>query len=366
MGAMATTTNPADFANNLQIFMDSNWFSELDFNLRFGKYAGKRTVPGGAGHTSVRFYRSRKANTSGMNRMGTDYNEGAVPTNKTEVSRGYVDAYLGQNIQLATISDLAQAVDPIDTIKLYTRMLGKDAALDYDEVCANAMFANPAVAANKVNANQTTLYGTNTKYERFCGVVNTGSSTNDFASLAALLPSQARLTRIAHIGAITQLRANDVPMINGRYVAITDPRIISDMRANDSVWIAAAVYNPEKLKLFAGGEFELDGAIFAETTRAWREAATYGTRDNTGSIFGVAYMGDEALGVPTLSNGKAGGPGNAPITFLTTKADHSNPAAQFASLSAKSYYGAVLIKTNESTDVPHVCLVRCQSTIDVG
>jgi N4-gp56 family major capsid protein len=362
---MATTSNPADFANNVQIYMDRNWFTALDFKLKFYKYAVKRKVPGGAGHTSVRFYRSRKANTTGMNRMGTDYNEGAVPTNKTEVSRGYVDAYLNQNIQYAQISDLAQAVDPIDTIALYSKTLGKDAALDFDEVVANSMFANPAIAANKVNSQQSTLYASNGKYERFAGIVNTGSSVNDFNSMIALPAATARLNRAIHIGAITQLADNDVPMINDRYVAITAPRIINDMRL-DSSWYAAAIYNAEKLKLFAGGEFELDGAIFVETTRAYREGATYGTRDNTGNIFGVAYMGDEAVGVPELTNGKAGGPGNAPITYLTTKADHGNPVAQYASLGAKSYYGAVLIKTNEASDVPHVVIVRCQCTLDVG
>jgi N4-gp56 family major capsid protein len=362
---MQSTSNPADFANNLQIFMDRNWFEALDFKLKFYNYAEKRTVPGNAGHTSVRFFRSRKANTNGMNRMGTDYNEGVVPANYTEVSRGYVDCSLNQNIQLAKITDVVMAVDPINTVAKYSKTLGKDAALDFDEVCSNSMFANAAVAGNKLPAGQRTLYGSNGLFERFCGIDPSLNSAADFAALAALNPAQARLNRAAHIGAITQLEENDVPMINDRYVAITAPRVTNDMR-QDSDWFAAAIRNADTLKLFKGGEFELDGAIFSNTTRAWREGAVYGTRDNTGSIFGVAYMGEEAFGVPELSNGKAGGAGNSPITYLTTKASHSNPAAQFASMGAKSYYGSVLIWTNEATDVPHVVLVRCQSTLKVG
>ena len=48
------------------------------------------------------------------------------------------------------------------------------------------------------------------------------------------------------------------------------------------------------------------------------------------------------------------------MTFIN-KADHSNPANQFASLSAKSYYGSALINTTEPSDVPHVVLGRVHS-----
>jgi hypothetical protein len=130
----------------------------------------------------------------------------------------------------------------------------------------------------------------------------------------------------------------------------------------DSEWMAAANFNAKELALFEGGEFDLDGGIFVRSTKGWREAATYGTRNDTGNIFGVAYMGKDALGVPTLSKGRAGGSGDAPLTYWVDKPDSANPLAQYAQLGAKSYFGAVLIKTSETTDVPHVVLGRVQST----
>lgn len=362
MGAMATTGNPADFSNQLQIFLDRNFFEALNFELRFQQFAVKRSVPGNGGHTSVRFFRPRKANTTGINRMGTDYNEGVVPTNYTEVARGYVDCTLNQIIQIAKISDVVLAQDLVDTTALYTKSMGKDAALDFDEVCSNAMFANPAIAGNKLNsATQTTLYNSNGNYERFAGVVNTGNSANDFNTFNALSAANGKITRAAALGAITQLADNSVPMINGRYPALTAPAVIQDIRQDDA-WLRAAQFDGGKL--FQWQELDLDGATYIQTTRPWREGATYGTRDNTGKNYGVAFLGDQAFGTPTLSNGKAGGPGNAPLTYLVTKPDHANPAAQFVTLSAKAYYGAILLLTNEATDVPHTCLLRVKSTFN--
>lgn len=371
MGAMATLSNPATFANNLQIFLDRNFLEALKYTLKFYTYATKKSVPGNAGHVSVRFFRERRANTSGINTMGVDYNEGAVPTNLTEVGRGYVDCYLNQRIQISKISDVVLATDIVPTVGRYSSKLGEDAALYYDTICANSMFANPAVAGNGIDSRQSTLYGSNGLFERFSGVDNKDqngavkTSATRFGELKALSAANSRMNRAFHIGCLTQLRANDVPMVNGRYVVVTAPEVINDMR-QDSQWFSAAVYNAEKLKLFQGGEFELDGGVFVETTRAFREGATYGTRSDTGGIYTAAYMGKDAFGVPTLSNGKAGGSGEAPLTTIVTKPDHTNPAGQWVTLSSKSYFGSILLLTNEATDKPHVVGARVQTTIDVG
>jgi len=360
MGAMTTTTNPSK-TNLQQVFLDANYFDSLKYQLKFFPYAQQRTVPGGAGHTSVNFFRPRKASLAGVNTMGIDYNEGVVPTNATEVNVGYVTAYLDQRIAFSKISDLERATGLIDAQKLHAKKIGEDMGLLYDTVCCNSMFANPAIVANLVNASQSTLYNSNGSYERFAIANPTGNSANDFATLVGGSASAGAMSRNFAIGCMTQLEENDVPMINNRYPAICAPRVLNDMR-KDSTWVTAAAYNAKELSLFDGGEFDLDGAVYIRSTRGWREGATYGTRSDTGNVFGVAFLGKDAFGVPTLSNGKAGGSGNAPIMQYIDTPDSSNPALQFVMLSAKTYFGAVLIKTNETTDVPHVVLGRVLST----
>lgn len=362
--AMQTTSNPASLAALQQIFLDQNYFNELEFNLKFHKYGIGRSVPANSGHTSVRYFRFRKATTAYVQRMGVDYNEGVVPTTIAEVPVGYIDCYLTQAIQRHQISDIELAIDLIEPKKRNAKSLGKDMALYFDTVCANSMFANPAISANLVDSRQATLYNSNTAFERFNIPTPTLNSANDFATLSAASASASKMSRAFHIACMTQLEENDVPMVNNRYPVITAPRVINDMR-QDSSWFSAAVYNAEALKLFPGGEFELDGGIFVATTRSFREGATYGTRDDTGSIFGVAYLGDEAFVVPKLSSGKAGGAGDSPIITVIDTPDHANPANQFAQITAKTYYGAALIynpTTSAASDVPHVVLGRVQST----
>lgn len=361
MGAMQTLTNPASIAYAQQTFLDGVYMKALMYKLKVHKYGVQKTVPANNGSTTVRYFRRRKANTTYVNRLGTDYNEGVVPTNIAEVARGYVDVFLTQQIWYNKISDLELATDKLQPVKTNTKVAGEDMALDYDEICMNCMFANPAIAGNKVNSSQTTLYNSDTYFERFAGVDQTGDSSTDFATFNALTSAQGKISRAFHLGCLTQLEENDVPLVNNRYPAITHPRVINDMR-QDSSWFSAAVFNAEALKLFPGGEFELDGGIFVATTRGWREAATYGTRDNTGSNFGVAYLGEEAFVVPKLSSGAAGGGGGEPIILYNDKVDAANPARQFATITAKSYYGAAWAKTNESSDVSHVVLGRVKST----
>ena len=217
------------------------------------------------------------------------------------------------------------------------------------------------MAANLVDSRQTTLYNSNGGFERFNIDSPTLNSASDFTTLAGQSSAASKMSRAFHMACMTQLEENDVPMVNNRYPVITAPRVINDMR-QDSSWFSAAVFNAKELELFAGGEFELDGGIFVTTTKAWREGATYGTRSDSGNIFGVAYMGSDAFVVPKLSKGRAGGTGDAPIMTLVNSADNANPANQFASLTAKTYYGSALVLTTETSDVPHVVLGRVKST----
>ena len=66
--------------------------------------------------------------------------------------------------------------------------MGADAALDFDFVCSHSICSKAGTAdadttPNPIPAGQTTLYGSNTSFERFAGVVNTLNSANDWASV---------------------------------------------------------------------------------------------------------------------------------------------------------------------------------------
>lgn len=363
MGAAATTSNPSDFANRLQTYFSRQLLKALTFNLRLGAYGVAKELPANSAAQSIRFFRPRKANRSGTARL----TEATTPTNLTEVAIGYVDCTLRQRGALAKISDIVRAVDLFDTLDVYVKTMGADAALDFDTVCNRAICSQAGTAdadttANPISSGQTTMYGSNTSFERFAGVANTNVSATDFASLAALSASNAKLTRAVHLGAITQLRANNVPMVNGKYPVITPPQVLFDIR-QDSTWISAATFDSPNLRsLYKWAEFDLDGGVFVEQNNSYVELATYGTYDSTGGIYSVLYLGQDGFGVPKLSGKTAGSDPRSPSMILLTQPDKADPLNQVVTAGWKAYYSAILLLTNESSDKPHLVQLRCKST----
>src|ERR1043165_6428247 len=183
--AAVTSSNPADFANRIQTFFNPKLLKALDFNLVLAPYGMKKDYP--AIGTTIRFFRPRAANTTGVGAVA----EGTTPTTLTEVGVGYVDVALSQRGALATVTDVVQAIDLLDTVRLYVDTMGADAALDLDGVIRNAL------VSGLLNSGTTYKYGptaTITGYpERFAGVSNTGTSATDFASLSALSAANSKI-----------------------------------------------------------------------------------------------------------------------------------------------------------------------------
>src|SRR5579864_8087699 len=152
MGAEVTTTNPTDFTNRLQTFFNPKLLEALLFQLVLAEYGTRGKFP--AHGTSVRFFRPRPASTASVGTVA----EGTTPTNLTEVSVGFVDVPLAQRGALAKVTDIVQAIDLLNTVQLYVKTMGMDAALDLDTVIRNAL-----VTAVK-NSNATFAAG---YFERF-------------------------------------------------------------------------------------------------------------------------------------------------------------------------------------------------------
>lgn len=363
MGAAATTTNPADFANRIQKYFSKQLLKALQFNLRLGSYGVAKELPANSAANTIRFFRPRKANRAGVQAL----NEGAAPANLTEVAVGYIDIQLKQRGALAKISDIVRAIDLLDTLDMYTKTMGADAALDFDTVCNHAICSNPGQAdadatANPIPAGQVTMYGSNGSFERFAGVANTANSANDFATLAGNTTAQGKFTRAFHLGCITQLRTNNVPMVNGKYPVICPPQILFDVR-QEATWISAAVFDAPKLRsLYQWAEFELDGGVFVEQNNPFTELATYGTFDSTGGIFSVLYLGMDAFGVPKLSGSTAGSDPRQPSMIVLSQPDKADPLNQVVTLGWKAFYQAALLLTNEASDKPHLVQARAKSS----
>ena len=350
------------------------------YQLRMDQFAEKKTAPA-KGTQAIRFFRARKAVRAGSTAGG---GAGTGPSNltqgggqalhKSQVSVGSLDCYLNQRGDDFQISDIAEATDVLDTLNIYSKTIGQDAALDYDQIITNSVMGNATTAnlalALGLGAAQTTLYNSNTTwgtgyFERFAGIANTGVSATDFASLAALSPANGKFSRLENLRAITQLRSNDIRPKDGKnFAALISPQIMFDIR-QDSTLVGAMQYRDNNL-LYKWEEFTLDGAAFIESTNPWTELNNgYGTFTPVAqgaTIFTNLYIGDDAFGTVMINDKRPGGSPAAPKLTILDKPDKSDPYNQYVLGAWKAYYGAILKITSDITDVPHVVASRCQST----
>lgn len=378
MGATITTSNPADFTNRVLSYYNKQLLQALQLNLRLTNYGRQQAVPKSTGFNGIRFFRPRKANRAGVQAL----TEGTVPVNLTEVAVGYIDIKLKQRGALSKITDIVTATDLLDTLDVYSKTLGADAALDLESVCWHAICSKAGTAdadgtANPIPVGQTTLNGSNTAFERFAGVSNTLNSANDYDTFRAAAVSAGKITRAAHLGAITQLKNKGVPMIGGKYPVVIPTPVLFDLR-QDTLWTNTAQYNPDKL-LYPWAQFELDGGVFVEamspdllfvedaavaaaTGMGKHAPAAVATASSTsaGAIYSTLYLGADAFGIPKMV-GDAGSDPATPSLRIVKNPDSGNPLGQFIYVGWKAYYMGALLWTSEASDVPHVVQLRTRS-----
>lgn len=343
--AAVTTSNPADFASRIQTYFNPKLLEALDHELVLANYGWRKAYP--ANGLTIRFFRPRAATTTGVAAIA----EGTTSTTLTEVAVGYKDITLAQRGGIATITDLTQAIDLINTVQLYHKTMGADAALDFDTVIRDAL----RTGLDDSDATYTGAY-----FERFGGTTNTGDSDVDFGTFHALSAANAKFTRATHLACITQLRASRVPMIGGKYIVAVPPQVMHDIR-QDTTWVSAAT-NVDNKALYKRASIMLDGGAFVEHDNPFREGATYGTHSATGVNFSVFYLGDGAFGCPELSNKRAGGSQYGPRITILAGPDKSDPQNLKTTLAWKSLWGAGPLITNVSGEVPHYLQLRVKST----
>jgi N4-gp56 family major capsid protein len=373
--AAVSTTNPTDFADRTQTYFNPKLLKALQFNLKLAGYGlseGYKAIG-----TTIRFYRPRKANLSGINAEAarttslaitklvtpTALTEGTKPTTLTEVKVGYIDISMYQQGGLATITDKLQAIDLLNTLQVYSRTMGEDAALDYDTVIRDSLISGVASSdAKYVNSTNDGGY-----FERFAGVPNTGNSATDYASLTGLSKANGKITRGVALGVVTQLASAKIPKIGGNYVAVTPPQVTHDIR-QDETWVRAAVFAGDPL--YKDLDLMLDGVAYVRANNPWVEGATYLTESATdpgdGLVYSTIFLGADAFGMPNLTNKRAGGSQSAPRIIVLDKEDKSDPLNQQTVIGWKSFFGSgpfiCASRTNEIGDVPRYVVLRSKST----
>lgn len=393
--AAVTTSNPADYADRQQTLLNKKLLKALLFNLKLAGYGlSDGYSPNGR---AIRFFRPRKANLTGINieggtpgtnafapqispggsnitpnALGTSISEGGADSalTLTEVGIGYVDIYQAQRVGASKISDITSALDLLNTVAVYSKTMGEDAALDYDTVIRNAL------VNHLYNSDGSYATGDGGYFERFAGVANSGDSGTDWGSLNGLSQANGRYTRAVALGCATQLKRSKIPKIGGLYVAVTPPEVLHDIRKDDT-WVQTGQYQ-DKQALFKDLQITLDGVAYVEANNPWIESAAYGTEYNgtdtppvNGLTYATIFLGQDAFGCPKLNDMRAGGSPASPRITILDKPDKGDWANRNTIISWKSYYGAAPLTArgsagsataNSIADRPRFVILRSKST----
>ena len=277
---VTNATTSAASGNNLsaemKTFYDKVLLREAGPNLVHEQFGQKRDIPRGSGKT-IEF---RKFNQ--LPKALTALTEGVTPDGGAldVTSLTATVAQYGYFVRITDMLDLT-AIDNV--IVEAVQLLGSQAGVTMDTIVRNALVS-----------------GTNVMY---CPKVAGGNETAVTTRSGMDATSQLTVKMVQKAAAL--LKKNNVPTINGKYVAIIHPYVAYDLM-RDSEWVDAHKY-AQPTNLYTGEIGEIAGVRFVESTEAkvWNDSncPQIGSTGKHYSVFATLFLGKNAYGVTEVTGG---------------------------------------------------------------
>ena len=318
-----TTGN--DLSPEMKTYYDKNLLREAKANLVHRQFGQKRPIPRGSGKT-IEF---RKFTP--LSKALTPLTEGVTPAgNQLDVTS--LTATIAQYGDFIVMSDILEltALDPI--IVEATSLLGDQAGRTDDTLVRNVLVQGTNVMyAPKINAST----GAETAVVSRAGLDTTCVLTVDLVKQVA-----------------AKMRAQNVPTIDGYYVAIIHPYAAYDLMS-DPAWIDMQKY-VNNTPLFEGEIGKIGGVRFVETSEAkiWRDStcpAQSGATPAYYAVFGTIFLGRDAYGVTDLE-----GAGLETIVKQKGSAGTADPLNQRSSVGWKEAMTAEILMQPYMVRVEHM------------
>ena len=302
-GAREDFTDAKTLSPELKAFYDTELLENARTELFYAQFAKRQPLP--KNHKGQVEW--RKWNTF---ERAAKLTEGVIPT--------------GQKFGVTTVTG---AVDQYGT---YTAITDKLELRAYDDVILGAteeMGASAAETQEKL-IRDALLLGTNVLY---CDNVTlatgaVGSTPTQCGQMEASATQMSLLTPAMINKAVTILKKNRAPRINGRYYAVIHPSVAHDLRQCEG-WIEAHKYAaPEEL--FNGEIGELHGVRFIENVFAPVLAGDdYKNKANT-RTYASYFFGKDAFGIIDPEGG-------ALEMIIHDKGEIGGPLNQFSTIGYK-------------------------------
>ena len=270
-GATEQFTDSNSLAGELKTFYDTELLENARVEMFYAQFAKKQTLPAKHGNT----VEWRKWNTFAK---ADKLQEGVIPTGQKFGMSSKTGA-IGQYGTYAAITDTLELRAYDDVILGATEEMGASAAETQETLIRDALLVNN----NIMWCDNVTLA---TGAVAACGDESEMEASDTVMSL---------LTPKMVARAVTKMKKDRVPTINGKYYAVIHPSVAHDLR-NSEEWIEAHKYSATS-EIFNGEIGEIHGCRFIENVFA----PVLGGNDYKNRAGGVTYatyfFGKDAFGI---------------------------------------------------------------------
>ena len=300
-------------AGELKTFYDTELLENARCEMFYAQFAKKQNLPANRG-TTVEW---RKWNTFDKASM---LQEGVIPTGQ-KFGMSSKTGSINQYGTYAAITDKLELRAYDDVILGATEEMGASAAETQETLIRDALLVNTNV-----------LYCDNITIAT--GVA--ASTPTSPATMEATAELMCMLTPDSVAKAVTIMKKNRVPTINGKYYAVIHPSVAYDLRKSKE-WIEAHKYAATS-EIFNGEIGELHGCRFIENVFAPILGDTYKNKAG-GVTYATYFFGKDAFGIIDPEGG-------ALEMIVKDKSQVGGPLDQFSTIGYKfETNGATILYT---------------------
>ena len=300
------TTQAFDATNTLsgelKTFYDTELLENARVEMYYAQFAKKQPLPAGRGKT----IEWRKWNTFAK---ASQLQEGVIPTGQ-KFGMSSKTGTINQYGTYATVSDQLELHAYDDVILGATEEMGASAAETQETLIRDALLVNTNV-----------LYCDNVTLATGA-VAGTPTTPAEMEASATVLSA---LTPDMVAKAVTKLKKDRVPTINGKYVAVIHPSVAYDLRKSEA-WVEAHKY-AATTEIFNGEIGELHGCRFIEDVFAPVLGDSYKNKAGT-MTYATYFFGKEAFGIIDPEGG-------AMEMIIHDKSEVGGPLNQFSTIGYK-------------------------------
>ena len=289
-------------SGELKVFYDTELLENARVEMFYAQFAKKQHLPANHG-TTVEW---RKWNTFAK---AGQLQEGVIPTGQ-KFGMSSKTGVINQYGTYATVSDKLELRAYDDVILGATEEMGASAAETQETLIRDALLVNTNV-----------LYCDNITLSTGA-VASTPTACNLMEGSATVM---SLLTPDMVAKAVTKLKKDRVPTINGKYYAVIHPSVAYDLRKSDA-WIEAHKYAATS-EIFNGEIGELHGCRFVENVFAPVLKGEY-LNKASGATYATYFFGREAFGIIDPEGG-------ALEMIVKDKSQVGGPLNQFSTIGYK-------------------------------